>query len=51
MIENVINALAASTPALRERYLQRIRTVGGTEARQIEFRIAQLVEQDRTRAA
>lgn len=51
MIENVITALASSTPALRERYLERVRTVNTPEARKIESRLAQLVERDRARAA
>jgi hypothetical protein len=51
MIENVLNTLASSTPALRERYLARIREVGTAEAREIEQKLASLVEQDKTQAA
>lgn len=47
MIENVLKSLARSTPALRERYLERVRSVDAAEAREIEQRLASLVERDR----
>jgi hypothetical protein len=47
MIENVLHSLARSTPALRERYLARIRRVNAAEAREIERRLATMVEHDR----
>lgn len=49
MIQNVLTILAASTPALRARYLDRVRTVRDPEAREIERRLQDLVEQDRRR--
>ena len=51
MIENVLNARAASTPALRERDLARVRTVNAAEAREIERRLASLVAKDKSQAA
>ena len=48
VIENVVNALAAGTPSLRERYLQRISAVRTPEARQLEERVRRLVELDRS---
>ncbi len=51
MIEKVLNTLAASTPALRERYLARIRNVDAAEAREIEVRLASLVARDKHQAA
>jgi len=51
VIENVLNALACGTPALRERYLERVRGVSTPEARELEARLTWLVEEDRRRAA
>ncbi len=39
MIETILTALQNSTPALRQRYLDRIRSVGTAEARAIEQRL------------
>jgi hypothetical protein len=47
MIQNVLTILASSTPALRARYLDRVRKVQGTEAREVEQKLQSLVEQDR----
>ena len=47
MIETVLTALEKSTPALRQRYLDRIRSVSGAEARAIEEKLIDLVERDR----
>lgn len=47
MVEVVLNALASSTPALRERYLERVRRVNAAEAREIEQKLAELVRRDR----
>ena len=47
MVENIINVLAASTPALRQRYLARIRTVPGQEARKLEAAIMDMVARDK----
>jgi predicted Rdx family selenoprotein len=47
MIETILTALEKSTPALRQRYLDRIRSVGTAEARKIEQRLIDLVERDR----
>ena len=46
MVDNILNTLAASTPALRQRYLERIRTVPGAEARELEARLTELVRRD-----
>ncbi|MGZ4190214.1 MAG: hypothetical protein ACXVQV_08880 [Actinomycetota bacterium] len=51
MIESILTALEKSTPALRERYLDRIRSVGTQEARMIEERLICLVERDRLSTA
>jgi DNA-binding TFAR19-related protein (PDSD5 family) len=51
MIENVLNTLASSTPELRARYLRRIKLVASDEAREVERRLASLVERDRSNAA
>ena len=51
VIENVLNALACGTPALRERYLERVRGVSTPEARELETRLTWLVEEDRRRVA
>lgn len=50
MIENVLKSLAASTPSLRARYLERIRSVNAAEAREIERKLASMVERDRMAA-
>ena len=47
MIETILTALEKSTPALRQRYLDRIRSVGTAEARAIEERLVNLIERDR----
>lgn len=46
MTNDILNALAAATPALRQRYLQRVRGVPGPEARKLEAQIRELVERD-----
>ena len=46
MIETILTALEKSTPALRKRYLDRIRSVGTAEARAIEQRLVDLIERD-----
>jgi hypothetical protein len=46
MIETILTALENSTPALRQRYLDRIRSVGTAEARAIEERLVDLIEHD-----
>jgi hypothetical protein len=46
MIETILTALENSTPALRQRYLDRIRSVGTAEARMIEERLVDLVQRD-----
>jgi len=51
MINNILSALESGTPALRARYLERIRTVPGPEARQLEHEVASLVQRDRFKAA
>jgi len=51
MIETILTALEKSTPALRQRYLDRIRSVGTAEARAIEERLINLVERDRALAS
>jgi hypothetical protein len=51
MIETILTALEKSTPALRQRYLDRIRSVGTAEARVIEERLTDLVERDRALAS
>jgi len=51
MIENILNALAAGTPALRERYLERIRTVPSPQARELEVRLLNLIQEDRLKVA
>lgn len=51
MIENVLSALASSTPSLRQRYLERVREVASPEARELEAKIMRLIEADVTRAA
>ncbi len=48
MLEHVLTALEKATPELRERYLKRIQAVPGDEARQVEQRLVNLVEQDRS---
>jgi len=50
MIETVLTALEKSTPALRQRYLDRIRTVTGAEARAIEEKLTDLIERDKAHA-
>jgi hypothetical protein len=50
MIDSVLSALEKSTPALRQRYLDRIRAVGTEEARIIEERLIDLIERDRSMA-
>ncbi len=47
MIETILTALQNSTPALRQRYLDRIRSVGTAEARAIEKRLVDLIQRDR----
>jgi len=47
MIETILTALQNSTPALRQRYLDRIRSVGTAEARAIEARLVDLIQRDR----
>jgi hypothetical protein len=47
MIETILTALENSTPALRQRYLDRIRSVNTAEARAIEERLVNLIERDR----
>jgi len=47
MIETILTALENSTPALRQRYLDRIRSVGTAEARAIEERLVDLIARDR----
>lgn len=47
MVENIINVLASSTPALRQRYLERIRQVPGDEARKLESAILAMVARDK----
>jgi hypothetical protein len=47
MVDNIIKSLAGSTPALRQRYLERIRSVPGEEARRLEERISALVARDK----
>ena len=44
MIETILTALENSTPALRQRYLDRIRSVGTAEARAIEERLVDLIK-------
>ena len=51
MIETILTALEKSTPTLRQRYLDRIRSVGTAEARAIEERLINLVERDRALAS
>jgi len=51
MVETILTALEKSTPALRQRYLDRIRSVGTPEARAIEERLIDLVAQDNDRAS
>jgi DNA-binding TFAR19-related protein (PDSD5 family) len=51
MIETILTALEKSTPALRQRYLDRIRSVRTEEARAIEARLIDLIERDRAHAA
>jgi len=46
MEQSIVNVLAKSTPALRARYLQRVRSVPGPEARRLEAEIRVLVERD-----
>ena len=46
MIETILTALENSTPALRQRYLDRIRSVGTAEARAIEERLVDLIARD-----
>ena len=50
MIETILTALEKSTPALRQRYLDRIRSVRTDEARAIEARLIDLIERDRVHA-
>ena len=50
MVDNILNTLAASTPALRQRYLERIRSVPGSDARELEARLTELVARDRRAA-
>jgi hypothetical protein len=50
MIETVLTALEKSTPALRQRYLDRIRSVSGAEARAIEEKLINLIERDKSHA-
>ena len=47
MIETILTALQNSTPALRQRYLDRIRSVGTAEARAIVKRFVDLIQRDR----
>lgn len=51
MINNILSALQAGTPALRARYLERIRRVSGPEARELESAVASMVKRDRAEAA
>lgn len=52
MIEEVLRVLSKSaSPALRERYLARVRTVQGADARRVEERLAQIVARDRRQAS
>lgn len=48
MIENILNALETSTPALRERYLERIRSVEGEQARELEQRLVSMMDAEQT---
>jgi hypothetical protein len=50
MIETVLTALEKSTPTLRQRYLDRIRTVSGAEARAIEEKLVDFIERDKALA-
>ena len=47
MIETILTALEKSTPTLRQRYLDRIRSVRTAEARAIEERLVDLIQRDR----
>ena len=46
MIRNIMSLLESTTPALRQRYLERIRSVKGREARELEQRLVSLIERD-----
>ena len=47
MVANILKSLEKSTPALRQRYLARIRQVPNAEAREIEARLIDLIARDK----
>ncbi len=51
MIETILTTLEKSTPTLRQRYLDRIRSVRTAEARAIEERLVHLIERDHATAS
>jgi hypothetical protein len=51
MVKEILNVLAQSTPALRARYLARVRAVPGPEARRLESELLALTQRDTARAA